>query len=858
MPLLLDAARAFIAADCCPIPAKADGSKAPALISWAPYMIDLPSDDQLVRWFGGDTYDGLGVVCGTVSRGLEMLELEGRAIGLAAPLAQLLADNGAAELWTRLCAGYLERSPSGGLHFLYRVGDAPARHNTKLARRPATADELAANPTDRVKVLIETRGEGGFVVTAPSAGRTHPTGLPWTMLAGGTATIPTISADERDLLYWACNQYDLMPAAEPGNKQRARPANLSSDFQRAGDDYNERASWDDILGPAGWKRTRKNFVGNGAAWTRPGKERGVSATTGTASDGIDRFYVFSTSTTFETEIPYSKFAVYTHLEHDGNYDQAATALRRPLGEFGTALEEVRDSLTFSGAPPLGVSDRPGGGSVQSPAAPQYPPSGPTGSGPPPPASQPLPIQQPGSYSLTDDGNALRLVDSHGAVLRYCPQRGQWLRWGGHRWIWDEAESVRELARDVARQLPTNAKPQQVFRAKSLQNGAINAMCRLAQSDERIVINLTELDARPYELNTPGGIIDLRTGKLHPPDPARMHSRSTACAPDPEMPAPRWERFLAETFAGEPELSTYIQRLLGLSLIGEVLEQKLPFPYGAGANGKTTLLNTTQKIIGLGDGGYSISAPAEILLNTRNTDHPATIAQLSGARLVVTSELEEGQQFAEGRVKQLTGSDPINARFMARNPFTFIPTHTLWLHANHRPAVKAGGPAFWRRIALIPFIHTVPLEQRDTTLEGYLIREEGPAILAWLVRGCAAYLAGGLIVPTSVTEAVDAYQLDQDTVTRFVRDMCSVAAHTHPDYRIKVSDLRNEYEQWCHYEGESPVNRKAFTQDLRTAFGVYSERTSDARWYAGIRMKVADGGLGSSPSNDDRPWWKDEE
>jgi hypothetical protein len=377
--LLLDAARAFAAADCCVIPARVDGSKAPA-VRWEQYQTDLPADEQLEYWFGetpmGPRFDGFGLVCGAVSRGLEMFELEGRAIGLTADLANAFTNHDAAGLWARLCAGYVEQSPSGGLHFLYRVSDG-AHRNTKLARRPATDEELAINPADRVKVLVETRGEGGFVITAPSGGRTHETGLSWKLLAGGPVTIPTITGDERDLLYAIANMLDAMPAADTYVSHGSTSAPVDGEL-RPGDDFNLRAEWDDILGPAGWHRTRKNFAGTGAAWTRPGKEHGVSATTGTASDGVDRFYCFSTSTEFETEKPYSKFAAYALLSHGGDLSAAASALRHD--NYGSPLPP-RDRLTLSGAPPLGAPDGSGGGSGQGPAAPQPPPPGSPGKPP---------------------------------------------------------------------------------------------------------------------------------------------------------------------------------------------------------------------------------------------------------------------------------------------------------------------------------------------------------------------------------------------------------------------------------------------------------------------------------------------
>lgn len=843
----LQYAEAFAAAGCCVIPARGDGSKAPA-VKWEPYQHQHPTLEQLRRWFAPGGFAGLGVVTGAVSGGLEMLELEARGLHLWGLLGQTLADHGVGDLWARLCSGYLEQSAGGGYHWLYRVEGGDQRRNTKLARRPATTKELTAwktgeadkarravadahalearlrkiedtTTTQLPQVLIETRGEGGYVVTAPSNGTTHPTGRSWILVAGGPATIPTISAAERDLLHAVCTMFDTMPAptAPPTSSPSSAPTSSHGGETRPGDDYNTQATWEEILEPHGWTKGRR--LGRGWAWTRPGKHPrdGFSATTGQADDA-DRLYVFSSSTTFDTETPYSKFAAYAHLGHGDDLAAAASALRK--AGYGAPLEEPR-VLGFTGGPQAVVA-APGGpqGPVHAQAAPADP--------------------GPSSYSLTDDGNALRLVDQHADVIRYVPQRGMWLRWTGHVWSWDEAETVRELARGIARDLPTDNDIRRKWRTKSLAAAAIGNMVRLARTDPRAVAHLPGLDAQPYELNTPGGIVDLRTGHLRPPDPTGLHTRCTTVAPDFTTPAPRWEKFLADTFAGDPELTTYVQRLIGVSLIGVVLEQILPFAQGSGANGKTTLMGTVQRLVGFGQSGYAMSAPTEILLATRNQDHPATIAQLSGARLVVTSEVEDGAHFAEARVKQLTGRDAINARFMARNPFTFTPSHTLWVIGNHRPQVRTGGPAFWRRYREIPFVHTVPPEQQDRHLEDHLVDEEGPAILAWCIRGAADYLATahtgtGLTIPEPVRAASEAYQLDQDTVGRFVDDLCTLGEKHDPNLRTKVGTIRSVYESWCHTEGEQPVTAKAFTTALRTQHDVWSERSSSTRYYLGIKL-----------------------
>ena len=211
---LLGQALAFHAVDCCVIPAAVDGTKAPWPdgARWQRYQSERSTETQLCQWFRDGQYDGFGLVCGRVSGELEMFEFEGRAVGegTLAAFNVAITDHGLDELWKRITGGYMEMTPSGGLHTLYRV-DGRAQGCRKLARRPATAAELAANPGDKLRVLIEVKGEGGFTITAPSGGRTHPTGKPWQLASGGPATIAVITEDERDALHAIASLFTQEP-----------------------------------------------------------------------------------------------------------------------------------------------------------------------------------------------------------------------------------------------------------------------------------------------------------------------------------------------------------------------------------------------------------------------------------------------------------------------------------------------------------------------------------------------------------------------------------------------------------------------------------------------------------------------
>jgi hypothetical protein len=296
------------------VPVSVDGSKKPAPFTWRKYQEERPTTQELIDWFGKGTQQGVGAICGAVSGNLEMLELEGRAVAAQIHIqAKDMAENsGLGDLWQKIQDGYCEVTPSGGIHWLYRIKDGQVPGNQKLARRPGE--------NGGVDVLCETRGEGGFVILAPSAGSCHPSGEPWKILSGSIQTIPTITMQEREALFSIFRCFDEMPKIENiAQEVKSREVNLSL----PGDDYNSKVTWEQILTPLGWSKVYTK--GEAIAWRRPGKNEGISATTN--FNGKDNLYVFTTSTIFESEHSYSKFAAYATLEHNGDFKKAASALR---------------------------------------------------------------------------------------------------------------------------------------------------------------------------------------------------------------------------------------------------------------------------------------------------------------------------------------------------------------------------------------------------------------------------------------------------------------------------------------------------------------------------------------------------
>jgi hypothetical protein len=304
------------------VPVATDGTKRPGIASWKQYQETRPTTAELMTWFADA--QGVGVICGKVSGNLEMLELEGRAVAdkMHLDLKEMAGNAGLGEVWDRINNGYVEMTPSGGIHWLYRIdGEVPG--NTKLARKPG--DE------DKVEVLAETRGEGGFVIVAPTNGTCHPSGGAWTMLVGSAKSIPTLTVAERQGLHQLFATFDCVPKVEFVTEELApKGVNLTP-----GDDYNAKVTWEQVLEPLGWKKVYTNKAGV-TSWRRPGKSEGISATTNHA--GNDKFFCFSSSTQFEPERSYSKFAIFTLVEHQGDFTASARALRSQ--GYGEARKEL--------------------------------------------------------------------------------------------------------------------------------------------------------------------------------------------------------------------------------------------------------------------------------------------------------------------------------------------------------------------------------------------------------------------------------------------------------------------------------------------------------------------------------------
>jgi putative DNA primase/helicase len=431
-------------------------------------------------------------------------------------------------------------------------------------------------------------------------------------------------------------------------------------------------------------------------------------------------------------------------------------------------------------------------------------------------------QRPPHFS--DEALALRFAERHAGVLRYVAAWGKWLMWkNGQRWCFDDTLNVYDRARHICREAASQANELRIQMAVASAK-TVAAVERLARTDRRLAATTDQWDADPWALNTPSGIVDLRTGAVRPARPEDYCTKTTAVAPDGQCPL--WKSFLWRITGGSEELIDYLQRILGYSLTGITREHALFFAYGTGANGKSVLISTVAGILA----EYHTTAPIETFTASNSDRHPTDLARLRGARLVTASETEEGRPWAEAKIKALTGGDRIAARFMRQDFFEFTPIFKLLIAGNHTPSLRSVDEAIRRRLHLIPFSVTIPIEERDPLLSEKL-REEWPGILGWMIEGCRKWQATGLQVPDIVRSATKSYLDKEDAVGSWIDDCCD----RDPQSTETSAALWASWLAWARREGEPEGSRKSFSQKLESK-GFLSGRTNRGRFFRGLRIR----------------------
>lgn len=448
-------------------------------------------------------------------------------------------------------------------------------------------------------------------------------------------------------------------------------------------------------------------------------------------------------------------------------------------------------------------------------------------------------------SATDDGLALGFVEQRGRNLRYAELGRGWYIFNGYRFEVDGTKGVVDQVREYMRPIG-EALPKQ--RKRLLSRATISAVSALAITDRRVAVRPEVFDQNPWVLNTPDGLVDLKTGSIRPTTPEDLVTKSTAVGPSARADCPRWLLFLQQIMNGDQSLIDFLQRKIGYALTGITTEQDLTFLCGRGRNGKGVLTNTIYDLLG----DYASVAPSELFIAQQSEGHPTALASLQGVRFATASETEAGRQFALAKVKMLTGGDPITARFMRQDFFRYDPTHKLWISSNDKPALpQGGGVALRQRLHLVPFdvvfYHdpdkpddqlppgTVVLQRDDDLREK--LKAEWPAILRWAIDGCLEWRhLGGVHPPAAVIAATEGYVADEDQLGRWVAEDCNRDRRPTAAMATLVSKLFSDYQTWATASGEKPCTLKDFSHRLQDTHGFTKNHDEQGNWIVGLELK----------------------
>jgi putative DNA primase/helicase len=468
--------------------------------------------------------------------------------------------------------------------------------------------------------------------------------------------------------------------------------------------------------------------------------------------------------------------------------------------------------------------------------------------------------------FSDVGNAGRFVEFIQGHVVWTSGIG-WLIWNGKVWRPDE-NAVAKLAKLFTDGMLEDAQCKlsgaQVERIRAQSSGGIDlgevrgkerggetylrhalrtrnkqridAFIALTKSS--LAVPIESLDADPWLLNTASGIVDLRTGEISPHSPDKLCTRICCASPERAEHSDRWGDFLQDITCEDPELQRYLQVLFGMAAVGKVFREGIAIFYGNGANGKSTLLNPIRAVLG----DYAATIAPEVLMVSRFQQEVRGLAALRGRRLVLATETETGQRLSAATVKRLASTDRIVARELYKEAVEFEPSHLLIMSTNHLPKIGDADHGIWRRIHAVPFAARFDAEGRKPipNFGDVLLREEGGAILAWIIEGAAAFYKRGCTLPPckAVDVATEQYRDASDWMARFLDEVCVQGIGK----KYASGALYAAYSAWSDAQGEytrnsndfsAELQRRDFTKDRTKAGYVWHGLEVRADWAVGI-------------------------
>ena len=451
---------------------------------------------------------------------------------------------------------------------------------------------------------------------------------------------------------------------------------------------------------------------------------------------------------------------------------------------------------------------------------------------PPPDDEPEP-DIPMSEGFVSD----RFAAMQKEELRYVGARNTWYVWqdvgtdadgrpcGGY-WKPDARREVDRRAVEITRSAinwpdAMTLTPDAKRKIRSLRfAGSVRDMAR---SDRRIAAEVQQFDQAPYLLGVPGGVVDLKLGKVIEPEREHYITRQTLVPPERGNPE-AWLKFIAHICNGDQSLIDYLHRWCGYLICGDGREECLLFCYGPAQRGKSKFVNAMREMLGT----YGVTASMETFTESRMERHSEELASLAGARMIAASETEAGRRWNESRIKALTGRDMIRARMLHENSFEFQ-LGKIVIAGNHAPSLRSVDDTFRRRLHILEFNNPVPEDQLDLSLDDKFRAEYG-RILQWCIEGCLAWQDCGLGKPEVIAQAVEEYLEAEDTMAEWL------GSNAHRDLAAKTlsGELYSDYRKWAEAAGEFVISQKRFVQQLKER-GFTPARSGGKRYVLGLRL-----------------------
>ena len=416
------------------------------------------------------------------------------------------------------------------------------------------------------------------------------------------------------------------------------------------------------------------------------------------------------------------------------------------------------------------------------------------------------------------------------IARFVPGRG-WYVYSGVKWEQSTVaiglllqRYIDSLQSSYLQQGMVDRSSQFIkFKNKRPQDNVLSLATRYCEE------HLDNFDTDPFELNTPGGVVNLQTGSITAHKPDALCTKITRCSPS-DNGRELWTAFLRKLSGGDSGFEEFLQCIVGMGAIGKVFVEALIIAYGPGNNGKSTFFNSISSVLG----DYSWMINSDVLLQTRYRTIEPALAELSGKRFVMCGELEPGQKLSTAALKRLTSTDKISAEAKYKQPNEIIPSHTIILCTNHLPNVRSSDEGTWRRLKLLPFNSVMPVGTENIpNYASVLVERAGGAILQWVIDGAVKFTKNGYHLPDyNVADFQNQeYRRGEDWLTDFIASQCICG----PDERVLASDLYTSYRDYANTLGDEPASKTEFSSVMMLA-GFRQIHPQNRKTWVGLRIK----------------------